>query len=285
MRFDKIIVIGSNTVACECVIELCDNNLQNTLFVLEYSNSHSSLLSYVCKARSINYSRVSAYDRVFGELMGIIGDERALIISAGNMYIFCDPILSNPKVEIINFHYSLLPKYRGLNIPAWVIYNDEKETGITWHYVTKEIDNGNILSQRTIKINYNTTAYEVIKEGMRLSRAAFCDFYLELLDYRIQGKENICPADSFLYLSKMLPNDGIVDLDNDDILRISRTLRAYDHHGSLELPQPILKYAENKFRIKRYRISPSDMTDSFIKKRGNDILITGNNFCIEIYLD
>ena len=56
-----------------------------------------------------------------------------LIISANNEYIFPAELVKLENVTIINFHYSLLPLYRGVNIPTWVIYNEEKYTGVTWH--------------------------------------------------------------------------------------------------------------------------------------------------------
>ena len=34
----------------------------------------------------------------------------------------------------------------------WTLYNDEKETGATVHYMDDEIDNGDILGQKSVKI-------------------------------------------------------------------------------------------------------------------------------------
>lgn len=58
---------------------------------------------------------------------------------------------------LINFHPSLLPAYRGPTPSSWVIKNNEDITGITVHKVTKEIDCGEILFNKTLKIETKDT--------------------------------------------------------------------------------------------------------------------------------
>jgi methionyl-tRNA formyltransferase len=52
----------------------------------------------------------------------------------------------------INCHAGKLPFYRGRNILNWALINDEKEFGVTVHYVDSEIDTGDIILQNTSKI-------------------------------------------------------------------------------------------------------------------------------------
>ena len=56
------------------------------------------------------------------------------------------------SVKIINCHAGKLPFYRGRNILNWVLINDEKEFGITVHYVDEGIDTGDIIWQRCYPI-------------------------------------------------------------------------------------------------------------------------------------
>jgi|GEM_PF-878703 len=53
----------------------------------------------------------------------------------------------------VNLHPSLLPKYAGATPFDWVLFNQEKKTGITAHYLTKEADKGDILIQKKINIS------------------------------------------------------------------------------------------------------------------------------------
>lgn len=49
--------------------------------------------------------------------------------------------------NVINIHYSLLPKYRGLHSTVWAILNDEPYFGLTIHQMNEFIDDGPILYQ------------------------------------------------------------------------------------------------------------------------------------------
>ena len=66
--------------------------------------------------------------------------------------------IKNFEGKIINIHPSLLPKYGGKgmygdNIHNLVLKNKEKETGITFHYVNENYDEGEIIAQFKIKID------------------------------------------------------------------------------------------------------------------------------------
>lgn len=74
--------------------------------------------------------------------------------------IFKEEIINLPPLKTINCHAGKLPFYRGRNILNWVIINDEKEFGITVHYMDTGIDTGDIILQNTYPItdedNYKT---------------------------------------------------------------------------------------------------------------------------------
>ncbi len=52
----------------------------------------------------------------------------------------------------INFHPSLLPKYRGGTAINWAVINGEKETGVTIHYIDEGVDTGDIVLQEKVAI-------------------------------------------------------------------------------------------------------------------------------------
>ncbi|MBR2044938.1 MAG: methionyl-tRNA formyltransferase, partial [Agathobacter sp.] len=62
-----------------------------------------------------------------------------------------------PKYKTINCHAGKLPFYRGRNILNWALINDEKEFGITVHYVDEGIDTGDIILQRCFEITDSDT--------------------------------------------------------------------------------------------------------------------------------
>ena len=93
-----------------------------------------------------------------------INDKNFIINIKKNNYdyafsICCNQIFKKKLISsfnrIINYHSSILPKYKGLNSTLWSILFREKYTGYTFHYVDGKIDNGNIIVQKKFKINYN----------------------------------------------------------------------------------------------------------------------------------
>lgn len=62
-------------------------------------------------------------------------------------------IIKNDK-NLIVFHDSLLPKYRGFAPLVNSLVNGEKEIGVTALFATDEYDKGKIIEQKSIQINY-----------------------------------------------------------------------------------------------------------------------------------
>lgn len=83
-----------------------------------------------------------------------------LFVSMSFNQIFRETIINIPRLKTINCHAGKLPFYRGRNILNWVLINDEREFGITVHYMDVGIDTGDIILQRSFPItdkdNYST---------------------------------------------------------------------------------------------------------------------------------
>jgi methionyl-tRNA formyltransferase len=76
-----------------------------------------------------------------------------LFVSMSFNQIFKETLINLPPFGIINCHAGKLPFYRGRNVLNWALINDEKDFGITVHFIDEGIDTGNILLQRTHKID------------------------------------------------------------------------------------------------------------------------------------
>ena len=61
----------------------------------------------------------------------------------------------------INYHPSLLPKYRGGSAINWAIINGEKETGVSIHYIDEGVDSGPIIIQEKVAIEPDDTVKSV----------------------------------------------------------------------------------------------------------------------------
>jgi len=66
----------------------------------------------------------------------------------------------------INFHPSLLPKYRGGSAINWAIINGEQETGVSIHYIDEGVDTGPVLLQEKVAIAPDDTVKHVYFEKL-----------------------------------------------------------------------------------------------------------------------
>ena len=90
------------------------------------------------------------------------------IILAGYLSILTEKFIKKWENRIINIHPSLLPKYGGfgmygMNVHREVFKNKETESGCTVHYVTENIDAGNIIDQEKIDITSAKSPEEIQK--------------------------------------------------------------------------------------------------------------------------
>src|SRR6516162_5560777 len=81
-----------------------------------------------------------------------------LVALAGFMRVLHEPMLKAFSRRIVNIHPSLLPKFPGLEAWKQALVAGETVTGCTVHYVDEQIDHGQILGQKEVKILPNDTA-------------------------------------------------------------------------------------------------------------------------------
>ena len=90
-----------------------------------------------------------------------------MIVSYSCPQIFNEKTLkniNNLKIEIVNFHPGILPKYRGLFTNYYSLKNNETNVGITFHKINHKIDAGDIISKLEIPIKKDDTVYSLYKK-------------------------------------------------------------------------------------------------------------------------
>lgn len=130
-----------------------------------------------------NFESREAFDRMIDASLTSHGIE--LIVMAGFMRILSEWFVTAWAGKLINIHPSLLPKYKGLHTHARALEAGDVEHGATIHWVTPELDSGEIILQRAIPILAHDTP-ESLKERVhalehQLYPEALCKVALELL--------------------------------------------------------------------------------------------------------
>ncbi|HDQ26571.1 MAG TPA: methionyl-tRNA formyltransferase [bacterium] len=84
------------------------------------------------------------------------GAELNVITAFGQ--IIPDELIYMPKYDSINIHASLLPKYRGASPINHAIMNGDNETGISFQFIEKRLDAGDIIHSASIPISAEDTS-------------------------------------------------------------------------------------------------------------------------------
>jgi phosphoribosylglycinamide formyltransferase-1 len=114
------------------------------------------------------------------------------IVLAGFLWLVPENIIDSFTNRIINIHPALLPKYGGkgmygLNVHRAVIENNDKETGITIHYVNKKYDEGNIIFQTRCRVDESDTPQSLAEKVHKLEYK----YYPEIIEKLIQDSSGL----------------------------------------------------------------------------------------------
>jgi len=101
-----------------------------------------------------------------------------LIVLAGFLWKIPEQITNAFPTKIINIHPALLPKFGGKGMYGMNVHNavkeqNEKETGITIHYVNAHYDEGAIIHQAKTRIDPNDTAEDIAAKVHQLEYEHF----------------------------------------------------------------------------------------------------------------
>ena len=102
------------------------------------------------------------------------------ICLAGYMRIIPKKFFTLFRKKIINIHPSLLPKYKGLNTFSRVLYNKEKKTGCTVHFVNSKLDSGNKIIQKFFYIKPGDNETNLKYKTQKMEYLAFPEAIIRL---------------------------------------------------------------------------------------------------------
>ena len=133
-------------------------------FICVRNDSTDETLKNLAKKYNIDFLRHKNVNS--SEFISIIAKYNCdLFVSMSFNQIFRSKFINLAKYKTINCHAGKLPFYRGRNVLNWALINDEKEFGITVHYVDEGIDTGDIILQRNFKITYQDNYKSLLEKA------------------------------------------------------------------------------------------------------------------------
>jgi len=106
------------------------------------------------------------------------GKKIDLILLVGFMRILSSEFVERWRGKIINVHPSLLPKYAGgmnNDVHESVLAAGDKESGCTIHLVTKDVDCGPILLQKSCPVYENDSVESLRERVQKLEGESFIE--------------------------------------------------------------------------------------------------------------
>jgi len=147
------------------------------------------------KTDVIEHNDFNSREEFDSELSKIIDSYNpGVIILAGFMRILTPEFTNKYLGKMLNIHPSLLPKFQGLYTHQRAIDANEKEHGVSVHFVTSELDGGPIIAQRKVEVlpedDADILGSRVLKEEHIL--------YPEVINKFTQGKLKFSKNKAFL---------------------------------------------------------------------------------------
>ena len=186
------------------IIELLCNefdlNIQD-IFVKTYELRENVNLIHYLEENSFEYT-TKCYSSLdiefeFTTLLSIFGREkipRALLKKA---------------IFSMNVHPSLLPKYGGCFSVPWCIINNEKVTGVTFHEISENFDEGAIIHQLEVDIDITATAHSLYSKIYSAIIQNYCSVLKKYLNNDIELIAQ--DLEQATYFPRQLPYEGRIN--------------------------------------------------------------------------
>ena len=199
------------------------------------------------------------------------GKKFDLIISCAYPQIFDVQLIISTRMTGINFHPSYLPRCRGAHPVYWTIASGEEFAGVSCHYMTAELDKGDILVRRKIPLDpavkYNDLYQQIINETPKL--IAEVETFLE------QKKTPIVQEEDYTYFRNDRDIHRKVNFGRESVEVVDAKIRAGGAYAfDLKGNKIMLKSSQilDKTKFATNDVGTSLIDGTIVHSRGNLII-------------
>ncbi len=185
MKKIAIFASGGGSNAQE-IINYFRNNNKIKVALIVSNNTNAGVINRAQKEEIPFYilQKGELDEQEFSEVL--LALEIDFIVLAGFLKKIPQDIINVYPNKIVNIHPALLPKYGGkgmygMNVHKAVVANNEKESGMTIHFVNQNYDEGNIIEQHKVELLPTDTAEDCAKKVLKLEHQYFAPCIEKLL--------------------------------------------------------------------------------------------------------
>lgn len=193
----------------------------------------------------------------FAKILSDLSPDLFFVVAYGE--ILKDFILKIPKKASVNLHVSLLPKLRGAAPMQRALMQGDLESGITFIEMALQMDAGDILLQKSMKIPLDMNFGEFEDEMIELSSKSLSEFLENFDQYYLQ--KQVQNEQLATYAPKILSEDAKINW-NRSVLDVYNQIRALS-------PSPGA-YTELEIgsNVKRFKILKASLESTLRLKPG-----------------
>ncbi len=185
MKNTKVIFMGTPEFAIPVLESLIENT--NVIAVVtqpdkEVGRHHEIEPTPIKKLAQKNNIKVFQPTKIRKDYQNIIDMKPDIIITCAYGQIIPEEILNAPKLGCINVHASLLPRLRGGAPLHHALIDGEEKTGVTIMYMDKNMDTGDIISQREYIIKDTDNVENIHDELSIIGRDLLMDTLPSIID-------------------------------------------------------------------------------------------------------
>jgi formyltetrahydrofolate deformylase len=123
------------------------------------------------------------YEEQLLQLLGSLNPD--FIVLAKYMRILSPGFVAQFPYRIINIHHSFLPAFIGANPYRQAYERGVKLIGATAHFVTNDLDEGPIITQKVISVDHEYSVAGMIKAGNEVEKSVLADALKLVLEDRV----------------------------------------------------------------------------------------------------
>lgn len=173
------VFVSGNGSNCENIIRHFQgrDDIQVSLVVSSSPEAYALTRAARCGVETLVADRQMLNDPAFPlQLKSVYGIN--FIVLAGFLQRIPDGMVQAFHRRMINLHPALLPKYGGKGMYGHHVHeavkaNQETETGMTVHWVSREVDGGEIIAQHRTPLSTDDTADDIARKEHELEMKFF----------------------------------------------------------------------------------------------------------------
>lgn len=227
---NKVVIFANGIVGLQ-IIEFLISHYKTDISSIVLHESDTLISTYLEGKFDKNRIFFYAKDKKQDLFPFLKNDETDYFILAWWGYIIKEPIISLPKIGIINFHPSWLPYNRGKHYNFWTLVED-CPFGVSLHFVNEGIDTGDIIYQQPIDKTWEDTGKSLYEKAQKAIVLLFVENYENIRQGNYSRQKQDLSQGSY-HLAKEIDQASIIYLDKSytakDLLNLlrARTFEAY----------------------------------------------------------